>query len=151
ETKKSSSVFTTTPEGEIISENFEKNRGKLPWPINKGQIKIHYGPYNIPGTEVKGNNPGLTLETDQGGGVKAVFDGDVITVFDVDGASAIVVKHGKYFTSYGNLASVTVAKGQHIKTGELLGRAATNDDGNGEVEFLLLQEARNIDPEPWIK
>jgi septal ring factor EnvC (AmiA/AmiB activator) len=91
------------------------------------------------------------METEQGAPVKAVFDGEVITVFDVDGSSAIVIKHGKYFTSYGNLASVTVSKGQSVKAGQVIGRASSNADGNGEVEFLLLQESRNIDPEPWIQ
>lgn len=149
--RKSTSVFTATPEGEIISDNFEKNKGHLPWPVDRGTVKIHYGVYSVEGTTIKGNNPGLTMETDQGAPVKAVFDGEVITVFDVDGSSAIVIKHGKYFTSYGNLASVTVSKGQSVKAGQVIGRASSNADGNGEVEFLLLQESRNIDPEPWIQ
>ncbi|MFM2145272.1 MAG: hypothetical protein RL732_108 [Bacteroidota bacterium] len=145
------SPLEATPEGAIISADFEKNRGRLPWPVDKGGIKIHYGVYSIEGTSVHGNNPGLTIETDQGATVKAVFEGEVITVFDVDGSSAIVIKHGKYFTSYGNLASVTVSKGQKVQAGQTIGRAASNNDGNGEIEFLLMQESRNVNPEPWIR
>src|SRR5688500_10866023 len=111
---KKRSVFDDVPGGEIISDNFEKNRGKLPWPVDKGHIKIGYGTYAIPETKLKGNNPGLTLETEEGSSVKAIFDGDVISVFDVDGESNVIVRHGKYFTTYGRLSSTSVSKGQKI-------------------------------------
>ncbi len=148
---KPKSPLENTPEGAIVSADFEKNKGRLPWPIEKGNIKIHFGTYSIEGTSLRGSNPGLTIETDQGASVKAVFDGEVIMVFDVDGSTAIVIKHGKYFTSYGNLATVNVSKGQKVNAGQLIGRAATNDDGNGEIEFILMIESKNINPEPWIK
>ncbi|MFM9909259.1 MAG: murein hydrolase activator EnvC family protein [Chitinophagaceae bacterium] len=148
---KPKSPLENTPEGAIVSADFEKNKGRLPWPLEKGNIKIHFGTYSIEGTSLRGSNPGLTIETDQGASVKAVFDGEVITVFDVDGSTAIVIKHGKYFTSYGNLATVNVSKGQKVNAGQLIGRAATNDDGNGEIEFILMIESKNINPEPWIK
>lgn len=150
--EKPKSVFAATPEGELISDNFEKNRGKLPWPVDKGQIKIHFGPYRVELQKgVSGNNPGLTMETEEGAPVKAVFDGDVISVFEVEGTSAVLVAHGKYFTTYGNLNGVTVSKGQRVKANQVLGKAATNNDGNGEIEFVLMLESRNLDPEPWIK
>lgn len=145
------SVFDETPGGEIISDNFEKNRGKLPWPIDRGNIKIHFGTYAIPGTKIKGNNPGLTLETEQGAAVKAIFDGDVITVFDMDGATAMVIRHGRYFTSYANLTGVNLGKGAKVKAGQVLGRAGGNADGNGEIEFLLMQENKELNPEGWIR
>jgi septal ring factor EnvC (AmiA/AmiB activator) len=148
---KSKSVFDATPEGELISDNFEKNRGKLPWPVDKGQIKIHFGPYRIAELKITGNNPGLTLETEEGAAVKAVFDGEVISVFEVDGSSAVFVRHGKYFTTYSNLNSVTVGRNQHVKAGQVLGKAASNSEGNGEIEFVLMQDTRNLDPEPWIR
>lgn len=148
---KPKSVFAATPEGELISDNFEKNRGKLPWPIDKGQIKIHFGPYKIPELKITGNNPGLTLETEAGAPVKAVFDGEVISVFEVDGSSAVFVRHGKYFTTYSNLNGVSVSKNQQVKAGQVLGRAASNGEGNGEIEFVLMQDTRNLDPEPWIR
>lgn len=150
-TAKPKSVFAATPEGELISDNFEKNRGKLPWPIDKGQIKIHFGPYKIPELKITGNNPGLTLETDEGAAVKAVFDGEVISVFEVDGTSAVFVRHGKYFTTYSNLNGVSVSRNQHVKAGQVLGKAASNGEGNGEIEFVLMQDTRNLDPEPWIR
>lgn len=145
------SVFDEVPGGEIISDNFEKNRGKLPWPVEKGHIKIGYGTYAIEDTKLKGNNPGLTLETEQGASVKAIFDGDVISVFDVDGESNVIVRHGKYFTTYGRLSSTSVSKGQKVKTGQVVGRASSNEDGNGEIEFLIMEENRKLDPAQWIR
>ena len=145
------SVFDDVPGGEIISDNFAKNRGKLPWPVDKGHIKIGYGTYSIPGTKLTGNNPGLTLETETGSSVKAIFDGDVISVFDVDGESNVIVRHGKYFTTYGRLSSTSVSKGQKIKTGQAVGRASSNEDGNGEIEFLIMEENRKLDPASWIR
>jgi septal ring factor EnvC (AmiA/AmiB activator) len=148
---KRSSVFDATPGGEIISDNFEKNKGKLPWPVEKGNIKIPFGTYAIAGTKLKGTNPGLTLETDQGSQVRAIFDGEVVSVFDVEGESNVLIRHGKYFTTYGNLSNSSVAKGQKIKAGEVVGKAGANNDGNGEIEFLLLLENKNLDPASWIR
>ena len=134
-----------------MSNDFEKNRGKLPWPVEKGNIKIHYGTYDIPGTKLHGSNPGLTLETEDGGVVKAIFEGEISRIFDIEGNWSVLVRHGKYFTVYSNLSSVSVTKDQKIKAGQMLGRAGSNADGNGEIEFLLMQENRNLDPEAWIK
>ncbi|MBL7699213.1 MAG: peptidoglycan DD-metalloendopeptidase family protein [Chitinophagaceae bacterium] len=148
---KKASVFDATPGGEIISDNFEKNKGKLPWPVETGNIKIPFGNYSITGTKLFGNNPGLTLETDQNSSVRAIFDGEVVSVFDVEGESNVLIRHGKYFTTYGNLSSAAVSKGTKVKAGDVIGRAGSNADGNGEIEFLLLLENKNLDPAGWIK
>ncbi len=150
-TTKTKSVFDAAPGGEVISDNFEKNRGKLPWPIDKGNIKINFGKYSIPNTRISGTNPGLTLETDQDATVKCIFDGEVVSVFDVEGESNVLVRHGKYFTTYGNLSSTSVTKGTKVKMGQVLGKASTNADGNGEIEFILLLENKNLDPAGWIR
>jgi septal ring factor EnvC (AmiA/AmiB activator) len=151
EVKKSSSVFESTPEGMALTGNFEKNRGKLPWPIEKGNIKIRFGTYSIEGTKLRGNNPGLTMETEPGAVVKAVFEGEVSRIFDIEGNWTVLVRHGKYFTVYSNLSAVSVQKDQKISAGQMMGRAAVNNDGNGEIEFLLMVENRNLDPEDWIR
>jgi len=149
--RKSGSVFNATPEGEIISDNFEKNKGKLPWPLDKGVIKFNFGTYSIPGTKLNGNNPGLTMETEEGAAVKCIFDGEVASVFDIEGEYNILIRHGKYFTTYGNLSNSSVSKGQKVKAGQVIGKAGSNNDGNGEIEFLLLLENKNLDPAAWIK
>lgn len=151
EVKKSSSVFESTPEGMAMTGNFEKNRGKLPWPIEKGNIKIRFGTYSIEGTKLRGNNPGLTMETEPGAVIKAVFEGEVSRIFDIEGNWTVLVRHGKYFTVYSNLSAVSVQKDQKISANQMVGRAAVNNDGNGEIEFLLMVENRNLDPEDWIR
>ena len=93
----------------------------------------------------------LTLETEENSPVRAIFDGEVVSVFDVEGESNVLIRHGKYFTTYGNLSSAAVKKGQKVKAGEVLGSAGANADGNGEIEFLLLMENRNLDPAGWIR
>lgn len=151
EKPKSISVFDATPEGMLITGNFEKNKGKLPWPIDKGNIKIRFGTYSIEGTKLRGNNPGLTMETEARAAVKAVYEGEVSRIFDIEGNWTVLVRHGKYFTVYSNLSGVSVQKDQHVTAGQMIGRAAVNNDGNGEIEFLLMQENRNLDPETWIR
>ena len=94
-------------------------------------MKIHFGTYSIEGTKLRGNNPGITLSTEQGAVVRAVFEGEVSRIFDIDGNWSVLVRHGKYFTVYSNLSSVSVSKDQKISGGTMLGRAAANDDGNG--------------------
>lgn len=148
---KKESVFEATPEGSRISGSFENNKGRLPWPIEKGEVKIHFGTYSIEGTKLRGNNPGITLATEAGSVVKAVFEGEVSRIFDIDGNWSVLIRHGKYFTVYSNLSSVSVSKDQKVSAGQALGRAAVNDEGNGEIEFLLMQENRNLDPESWIR
>ena len=144
--------FELTPAAKTLSDNFEQNKGMLPWPVDKGVIKLHFGTYKIPALKVEGNNPGITLETVPGAYVKAVFDGKIITVFDVEGNTAVVVGHGKYFSTYSNLSSVTVKTGEAIKTGQILGKAVHNAGGNGEIEFVIMDalNKQNLDPEIWL-
>jgi murein hydrolase activator len=149
--KRTESFLEATPEGSRISGSFESNRGRLPWPVEKGNVKIHFGTYSIEGTKLRGNNPGITLATEPGAVVKAVFEGEVSRIFDIDGNWSVLIRHGKYFTVYSNLSSVSVSKDQKVTGGQMVGRAAANDDGNGEIEFLLMQENRNLDPESWIR
>jgi septal ring factor EnvC (AmiA/AmiB activator) len=145
------SPLETTPEGIRISGSFENNKGRLPWPVEKAQIKLHFGPYHIPESPIVGNNPGLTIETEPAAAVKAIFEGDVSGIFSIEGNWSVIIRHGKYFTVYGNLTSVSVAKNQKISGGQVVGTAATNADGNGEIEFILMQERNNQDPEKWIR
>ena len=141
----------TTPEGIRISNNFADNKGRLPWPVDKGAIRIHFGPYRIEEVGVIGNNPGITIETEPGATVKCIFEGDVLGVSPVENTWYVMVRHGKYFTVYSGLASTSVSKGQKVTAGQALGTAAINAGGNGEIDFILTQERTNIDPEKWIR
>ncbi|MBO9200399.1 MULTISPECIES: murein hydrolase activator EnvC family protein [Niastella] len=149
ETKKKEPV--EAPEITRLSGNFEHCKGKLPWPVDKALVKIHFGPYKIPEVDVIGNNPGLTLATEPNAEVKAVFEGEVLSVFNVEGNRSVMVRHGRYFTVYANLASVNVTKGQKVTAEQLVGTADNSSDGHGEIEFILMRERTNIDPAKWIR
>jgi septal ring factor EnvC (AmiA/AmiB activator) len=144
------SVLENTPEGIRISGSFEKNKGKLPWPVEKALVKLHFGANRLP-NDVITYNPGLTLETEKGATVKAVFEGDVTAIFPVERTWTVMVRHGKYFTVYGSLATVNVTRNQKVSAGQVLGAAAANDNGYGELEIILMQERKNIDPAKWLR
>lgn len=143
-----------TPEGVISSTNFEKNRGSLPWPLETGTVVYDYGPQTYEGTSLKFDNDGWTFQTPIGQPVKAIFDGEVtsVNVFDMaTGSQVVMLKHGKYFSVYGGVVNVTVTKGQHVKAGQVLGKAATSMEGVGEMEFRLLNETKFVNPALWLK
>ncbi|MBE7174082.1 MAG: peptidoglycan DD-metalloendopeptidase family protein [Williamsia sp.] len=150
--KPSKSVFDDDPATRAMSDDFEKNRGSLPWPIESGRVSMHYGPQTIEGTKVRYDNKGITIESDAGKSVKAVFDGEVVTVMNIGSVDAVVVKHGKYFTTYSNLDGVSVSKGQQVKRGQTIGKVAEKDAGDGDLEFLISNDRdQYLNPEIWLR
>ena len=147
--KPTGSVLVSSEADRVLDASFERNRGSLPWPVN-GVILIQYGRYVIPGTKITGDNPGVTLGTQVGAPVKAVFEGEVTLVTYLDDKQAVFIKHGKYFTVYSNLSSVSVQRGQKVKTSEVIGKAGANDDGQGEVSLILMKESNNVNPQLWL-
>jgi len=144
-------VLENTPEVTKVSVNFEQNRRNLPWPVDKGTISSPFGRRKIEGTTLYEDNSGVTIATIAGSNVKAVFEGVVSAVYDIQGSQTITIKHGKYFTTYYNLSSVAVGKGDKVTMGQSLGKAGVNDDGDGEILFLVNLESRLMDPEQWLK
>src|SRR5690606_33118487 len=135
-----------------LNKGFEENKGRLPWPVDNGIVSIHYGTYKIPGTQLSGDNAGLTISTGSGNNVKSVFDGEVSAIHNLGDGMAVIIRHGKYFTVYSNLSSVSVSKGTNVSTGQTIGKAARSADGNGgEIEFILMNESKNVNPEPWLR
>jgi septal ring factor EnvC (AmiA/AmiB activator) len=152
--KREASVLENTPEGLIRSQQFEENRGSLPWPVDRGIVTLHYGTNKISGLGTKAleiPSDGLTLEVAIGAPVKAVFEGEVSSVFSMGNIQVITIKHGKYFTTYSNLQSVSVTKGTKVAAGQVLGKAAVNDDGVGEVSFQIDTEKGSQNPEFWLR
>jgi septal ring factor EnvC (AmiA/AmiB activator) len=151
EPKKDVSYLEYNKEDLALGTNFESNKGKLPFPVDNGYVSIAYGPYTIPGTNIKGSQDFITIASPSGTNVKVCFDGEVVSVFDVGGMSAVTVRHGKYFTTYSNLSSVSVSKGQSIKTGQSIGRVGTNLDGEGQVDFIMTKENQFMNPALWLR
>jgi septal ring factor EnvC (AmiA/AmiB activator) len=148
-TKSTGSVLLSTEADKVLDANFAKNRGSLPWPV-AGYIIAHFGSTKLPGGVIY-DNPGVTIGAKIGEAVKAVFDGEVTLVSYIEDKQAVFIKHGKYFTVYSNLSSADVQRGDQVKTGQVIGKAGANDDGQGEVDFVIMQETNNVNPELWLK
>ncbi len=144
-------VLENTPEVTKVSVGFENNRGNLPWPVDKATITSSFGRQRIEGTRIEEDNGGITIQTESGASVKAVFEGVVTTVYDVAGSQTVTIKHGKYFTTYFNMSSVNVSKGTKVNMGQVIGRAGENFDGEGEIVFMVNEELRFVNPELWLK
>ena len=138
-------------ENSALNENFKKNRGILPWPVDKGITILHFGRNQLQsGTVI--DVTGITVATDIGSNVKAVFDGVISSVVFIEDMQVVIIQHGEYFSTYSNLGSVSVKAGQNVKTGQVIGKAAANLDGTGAIDLYINDsKGNNIDPEKWLK
>lgn len=149
-TRKAPESILLNAENIALNENFVKNRGILPWPVDKGVTIMHYGNNTLPSGSVITVN-GITVSSDIGSNVKAVFDGVVSNVVFIEDMQVVIIQHGKYFSTYSNLNGVSVQRGQNIKTGQVIGKVAANLDGVGAIDFFINDERGNLDPERWLK
>lgn len=147
-------AIPATPEITKLSNDFANNRGSLPWPVQKGTISRRFGRQAHPVlSSISINNNGVDIRTEKGASVRSVFDGIVIGKKLIPGANYMVlVQHGKFYTVYSNLADVHVKEGQKLKTGEMIGTVASDeDDPYAEVHFEIWQEKTLQDPSAWLK
>ncbi|HXB95979.1 MAG TPA: peptidoglycan DD-metalloendopeptidase family protein [Puia sp.] len=139
------SVFTTEEDLHLTGD-FKKNQGKLPWPVS-GTISMSFGRHEYI-KDIWHDNQGVTIDAAAGAAVKTVFEGEVQAIFNVGDVQAVMVRHGSYFTTYSNLTTVSVTKGEKVRTGQIIGRVS---DG-GQLEFVLSDEKnRFFDPERWLR
>lgn len=151
--QKTLSVFDASPEEKLVSDNFEKNKNKLPWPVEAGNVSMEFGRQKVlDGSNIEYNNQGLTIETKVGTPVKSVFDGEVSAVFSVGDVVCVIVRHGKYFTSYSGLSAASISKGNPVKMGQTIGRMSEKSDGLGELEFIIMNDKMtNLNPRHWLR
>jgi len=150
----SSSKISLTPEGKILAADFKANRGKLPWPVEKGFISLGYGdqPHPIyPSLTV--HNSGVEITTESGATARAVFEGEVSSIMVLSPINrAVMIQHGDYFTVYQNLSQVFVNKGDKVNIKQSLGKVRTSGDtGKTIIKFLILQNTSNNNPEGWLQ
>ncbi|HNF43745.1 MAG TPA: peptidoglycan DD-metalloendopeptidase family protein [Ferruginibacter sp.] len=150
-TKKAPESILLNAENIALNDNFVKNRGVLPWPVDKGLVIMHYGRNQLPSGNSWIDVTGITVSSDIGSNVKAVFDGVVSNVVFIEDMQVVIIQHGKYFSTYSNLNNVSVQRGQNIKTGQVIGKVAANLDGIGAIDFFINDERGNLDPERWLK
>jgi murein hydrolase activator len=138
-------VFTSDEDVHLTGE-FDKYKHQMPWPVS-GTVSMTFGLHEY----IKGishNNIGVTIDAQAGAAVKAVFEGEISIIFNVGDVQAVMIRHGKYFTTYSNLSTVSVTKGEKVRTGQIIGRVADI----GQLEFVLSDEkGRNYDPEQWLR
>jgi murein hydrolase activator len=150
----SSDVYAAlTPEQELIGNDFRKNKGKLPWPVEKGIVTGDYGLNEIDGLRGSGvKNNGIDISSSPGTEVRAVFEGEVKKVFAILGANyAVLIRHGEYLSVYQNLVNVRVKTGDKVLTKEKLGEAFTDNSENvAFMHFELWLDRNNLNPEEWI-
>lgn len=148
--KPAESILLNDASSIALNASFEKNRGTLPWPVDRGMVLMHYGNNKLPsGSDLVTSS--ITISSDIGSPVKAVFDGTVTAVQPIEDMQVVILQHGRYFTTYSNLTGVSVQRGQQVKTGQVLGRVAANFDGIGAIDFYMSNETSNFDPERWLR
>ena len=142
-----------TPAEKTLSTNFVNNKGKLPWPVERGVISSSYGKHtSVVSDKVTVTNNGIDIATTEGALARAVFDGEVASVTKLTGANTVVIlRHGEYFTVYSNLENVTVKRGDKVKTKQNLGTVHTNKtESKTELHFELLKEQNRQNPANWL-
>ena len=148
-----SAVIILTPEAKIVSDNFKSNKGRLPWPVEKGTLYQGYGDKPHPIYKlVMVHNSGIDIETDEGSNARAVFGGIVTKVIVLTPVNrAVFVQHGDYFTVYQNLSSVSVSKGDRVSIKQPIGRIRTNgESGKTILKFMVMQNTTPANPSGWL-
>lgn len=147
-------AYALTPGQMLIGENFEQNKQRLPWPVERGVITERFGIHRHPVLEkVQVRNNGINIATEPGAKVRAVFNGEVSRVFGITGGnSAVIIRHGNYLTVYSNLREVIVKKGDKVSVGQTIGTVYTDiEDGNKSIlKFQIWRENQKLNPEEWI-
>lgn len=155
-TARPSYSLSLTPEVAALSNNFESNKGKLPWPVEKGFIAERFGRTKHPVYNIMLENSGVEIQTSPNAPARAVFNGTVKSILVVPGmGQCVLVDHGRFFTVYSRLGNVTVKKGQEVAMKQTLGYVIANENGEYLMHFELWRVGANDkssaqDPAQWI-
>ena len=146
--------YKLTPQEQLVSDNFQSNKGRLPWPTSRGLVITHYGEYWHPVLKgVKMFSNGVDVETNEGSVIRSIFKGEVKKVFLIPGSNAaIIIRHGNYLSVYTNVVEVKVKPGDLVETKQELGQVFTDflDDNKSIYHFELLKETERLNPELWL-
>jgi len=142
-----------TPEEKLISDNFQDNKGRLPWPTERGIVTGHFGRHEHP--VLKGiviTNNGLDISTVEGSEARALFDGEVSRVIAILGTNyTVIIRHGNFLTVYQNIINVTVKKGDKVKVKQKIGTVFTDPETNTtELHIEIWKELDKQNPEDWL-
>ena len=148
-----SSKIVLTPEGKVIADNFRANKGRLPWPVERGVVTLRFGdqPHPVHRSLVV-HNSGVEITTEDDSNARAVFDGEVTSVFVLSPVNkAVMIQHGDYFTVYQNLSNVYVNKGDKVSIKQNIGKIRRNGDtGKTIIKFTISQNTTYTNPSGWL-
>ena len=146
-----------TPEAAELSNNFEANRGRLPWPVERGTIVGFFGTQKHPVFEnITIDNYGIDIRANSGSAVRAVYEGEVSSIMATPGSEGqtVIISHGSYYSVYTNLARVTVSRGAKVNTKQAIGTVGVNDDGDPVINFQIWKSSgkgsSKLNPSSWI-
>lgn len=143
-----------TPEQKLIGDSFAENRGRLPWPVERGIITSQFGEHPHPVLKhVTENNVGIEITTAGNTEVRSVFKGEVVRVFPITGANmTIIIRHGKYFTAYQNIIETKVKPGDAVDTRQVLGSvySGPKEGDKATLKFMIFLDKDKLDPEVWL-
>lgn len=136
-----------------INAAFEKEKGRLPWPVESGFISSKFGMHRHPTLKrVTQNNPGIDIQTQADAAVRSIFPGKVLGILSVQGlGNSVIIQHGQYFTVYSRLKSVAVKKGDQVTAEQLLGRVLTDSQNVSQLKFRIHNQKGSINPEQWLQ
>lgn len=148
-----SSNFALTPEGRLISNNFQSNKGRLPWPVREGVITRRFGtqPHPVVRTTTINSN-GISIATSANSIAYSVFEGEVLSVYGFSGGNpGVLIRHGKYISNYQNLSSIFVKKGDKVMSNDEIGIVFTNEStGKTVLKFNIFNELKPENPTIWL-
>ena len=154
EKTKKVTVFDLTPAEQIVSDKFEANKGKLPWPIERGVVTGTFGEHDHPVLKgIKIKNDGVYISTTQGSIARSIFDGTVSKIISIPGKNkAIIIRHGDFLSVYSNLKEVSVNVGEKVKAKQKIGTVFTDDDDDNKtiLELQIWQGTIKQNPESWL-
>lgn len=135
-----------------LNEAFEKERGRLPWPVSNGFVSSKFGVHRHPTLKrVTQNNPGIDIQTSVDAEVRSIFPGKVLGIVSIEGmGTSIIIQHGNYFTVYSRLKSVNVRKGDEVASAQILGKVLTDSQNVSELKFRIHDQKGSINPELWL-
>ena len=149
----SSNLFTLTPEAKLLSNNFISNKGKLPWPVQKGYVSLKYGkqPHPVVKTATIQSN-GIRIITASSQKARTIFNGTIYRIISSkNGSKTILIQHGNFFTVYKNLSTIYVNKGDKVFTKQEIGLIMTNkNSGQTILSFSLFKDNKTENPLFWI-
>jgi septal ring factor EnvC (AmiA/AmiB activator) len=151
---KGKNVISLTAEEKIIAGNFERNKGRLPWPVEKGVIIDKFGEHpHIVLKNVKVRNNGIDIETEKNSDVRSIYEGVVTKIVSILGAKfTIIIRHGNYLSVYQNIDDVLVKNGEKVKTGQKIGKVINMEgEDNPVIHLEIWKDFERMDPEEWIR